>query len=98
MKKKEKIEIKIKTHKSKKIQNPRKFKTQKKKENKNKPRKFIPLSLPNLHTQTTDLIHYFRPSTQLSLNLPKKTKKSFLFSHIIAFTFLPFLSKQTKIT
>ena len=54
-KKKEKTEIKIKTQKSKKIHNPKKFKTQKEKENKNKPIKFIPLSLPNLHTQTTEI-------------------------------------------
>ena len=62
MKKKEKTELKIKTQKSKKIQNPRKFKTQKEKENKNKPRKFIPLSLPNLHIQTTEIhtqTHYW---------------------------------------
>ena len=57
MKKKiEKTEkIKIKSQKSKKIQNLRKFKTQKEKENNNKPKKFIPLSLPNLHTQTTEI-------------------------------------------
>ena len=57
-----KIEIKIKTQKSKKIQKPKKFKTQK--ENKNKPRKLffnLTLSLP-----LTFRVSIFLPRSLLS--------------------------------